>query len=56
MRRAALRVRIWNEIRSLADLPSEDLAGVLDDAFELTSSVRGRRYQRRRTEGWLSRS
>ena len=26
MRRAALRVRIWNEIRSLADLPSEDLA------------------------------
>ena len=35
MRRAALRVRIWNEIRSLADLPSEDLAGVLDDAFGL---------------------
>lgn len=35
MRRAALRVRIWNETRSLADLPSEDLAGVLDDAFDL---------------------
>lgn len=35
MRRAALRVRIWNEIRSLADLPSEDLAGTLDDAFDI---------------------
>ena len=35
MRRAALRVRIWNETRSLADLPSEILEGVLDDAFDL---------------------
>ena len=35
MRRAALRVRIWNEIRSLGDLSSADLAGVLDDAFDL---------------------
>ena len=35
MRRAALRVRIWNEIRSLGDLSSEDLAAVLDDAFNL---------------------
>ena len=35
MRRAALRVRIWNEIRSLADLPPENLADVLDDAFDL---------------------
>ena len=35
MRRAALRVRIWNETRSLADLPSGVLAGVLDDAFDL---------------------
>ena len=35
MRRAALRVRIWNEIRSLADLPSEHLACVLDDAFDI---------------------
>ena len=37
MRKAALRVRIWNEIRSLADLPSEQLAGVLDSAFEIDS-------------------
>ncbi len=35
MRRAALRARIWNEIRSLADLPSEHLADVLDDAFDI---------------------
>lgn len=35
MRRAALRVRIWNEIRSLADLPAETLARVLDGAFGL---------------------
>lgn len=35
MRRAALRVRIWNEIRSLADVPSQELVGLLDDAFEM---------------------
>lgn len=35
MRRAALRVRIWNEIRGLADLPSATLARVLDGAFDL---------------------
>ena len=35
MRQAALRVRIWNEVRSLADLPSEELTAVLDDAFDL---------------------
>ena len=35
MRRAILRVRIWNEIRSLADLPTETLACVLDEAFDL---------------------
>ena len=35
MRQAALRVRMWNEIRSLADLLPEDLAGVLDGAFGL---------------------
>ena len=35
MRRAVLQVRIWNEIRSLADLPSDDLAETLDDAFDL---------------------
>ena len=33
MRRAALRARIWNEIRSLADLPTDILASVLDRAF-----------------------
>lgn len=35
MRRAALLVRIWNEIRGLADLPTETLARVLDGAFDL---------------------
>ena len=35
MRRATLRVRIWNETRGLADLPSEELAGVMSDAFNL---------------------
>ena len=35
MRRAALRVRIWNEIRSLVDVPSEELVGLLDDAFDM---------------------
>ena len=40
MRRAILRVRIWNEIRSLADLPTETLACVLDEVFGLP--VQGR--------------
>ena len=40
MRRAVLRVRIWNEIRSLADLPIKALACVLDGAFGLP--VKGR--------------
>ena len=40
MRRAALRVRIWNEIRSLADLPTDALAGVLDRAFGLFAESR----------------
>ena len=35
MRRAVLRVRMWNEIRSLADLPAETLVCVLDEAFGL---------------------
>ena len=35
MRKAALRIRIRNEIRSLADLPPNHLAGVLDEAFNL---------------------
>ena len=33
MRRAILRVRMQNEIRSLADLPADILASVLDSAF-----------------------
>ena len=37
MRRAALRIRIRNEIRSLADLPSELLTGSLDDAFDIAT-------------------
>ncbi len=35
MRRAALRMRIWNETRSLADLPSEQLAVVIAAAFDI---------------------
>lgn len=35
MRRAVLRVRVWNEVRSLADLPAGTLERVLDRAFEL---------------------
>ena len=35
MRRAALRVRIWNEIRSLADLSADTLWSVLNRAFDL---------------------
>ena len=33
MRRAALRIRMWNEVRSLADIPPEEVAGILDEAF-----------------------
>ena len=40
MRRAVLRVRIWNEIRSLADLPAEALERVLDRAFEVPAEDR----------------
>ena len=40
MRRAILRVRIWNEIRSLADLPTETLACVLGEAFGLPAEGR----------------
>ncbi len=39
MRRAALRIRIWNEIRSLADLPSGELAGILDTAFDIPAEL-----------------
>ncbi len=34
MRHATVRVRIQNEIRSLAWLPGADLAQVMDRAFE----------------------
>lgn len=58
MRRAALRVRIWNETRSLADLPFEDMAGVVDDAFDLPrecedadTSAAGRRGGSAEAEG-----
>lgn len=40
MRRAALQIRIRNEIRSLADLPPDHLAAVLDDAFGLPAAER----------------
>lgn len=40
MRRAALQIRIRNEIRSLADLPPDHLTGVLDDAFDLPAASR----------------
>lgn len=35
MRRAILRIRIRNEIRSLADLPPDDLSSFLDGIFEV---------------------
>ena len=41
MRRAVLRVRIWNEIRSLGDLPPGHLADLLDDAFSIPAERRG---------------
>lgn len=44
MRRAILRIRIRNEIRSLADLPTADLAGLLDKMFgviDQTTPARG---------------
>ena len=39
MRQAVLRVRVWNETRSLADLPPKELADVLDDAFNVNQSA-----------------
>ena len=36
MRRAILRIRVRNEIRSLADLPASDLAEFLDGVFGVT--------------------
>ena len=35
MRRAVMRVRIWNEIRNLACLPADTLNTVVDEAFAL---------------------
>lgn len=40
MRKAALQIRIRNEIRSLADLPPDHLVAVLDDAFDLPAAAR----------------
>lgn len=40
MRKAALQIRIRNEVRSLADLPPDHLAGILDDAFDLPAAPR----------------
>ena len=42
MRRAVLRVRIWNEIRSLSDLSSDHLVELLDDAFGVPAEHRGK--------------
>lgn len=39
MRRAVLRIRIWNEIRSLSDLAPSMLAGTLDEAFGLPAEA-----------------
>lgn len=39
MRRAVLRVRIRNEIRSLAELPAEDLKTLLDEAFRVPARL-----------------
>lgn len=39
MRRAVLQVRIRNEIRSLADLPGQQLAKFLDGAFGVSSEM-----------------
>jgi hypothetical protein len=35
MRRAALRTRIWNELRTLSALPQSELAAIMDAAMEL---------------------
>lgn len=39
MRRAILRIRVWNEIRSLADLTAEHLERVLAEAFGLPFNI-----------------
>ena len=39
MRWVALRVRVWNETRSLSDLPPGDLATVLRNAFKMAHEV-----------------
>lgn len=35
MRRAALRTRIWNELRTLSSLPQSELAEIMDAAMEI---------------------
>lgn len=40
MRGAVLRIRVWNEVRSLSDLPAAELALVLDEAFGIATDKR----------------
>lgn len=39
MRRAALRTRIWNELRTLSSLPRSDLATIMDAAMEIPEAA-----------------
>jgi hypothetical protein len=39
MRRAALRTRIWNELRTLSSLPRSELAEIMDTAMEVPEAT-----------------
>jgi len=39
MRRAALRTRIWNELRTLSYLPESELAAIMDEAMEIPNAA-----------------
>ncbi|WP_269933502.1 hypothetical protein [Aminobacter sp. HY435] len=39
MRRAALRTRIWNELRTLSSLPRSELAAIMDEAMEISEAA-----------------
>lgn len=39
MRRAALRTRIWNELRTLSSLPRSELAAIMDTAMEIPETA-----------------
>ena len=56
MRQAILRVRVWNETRSLADLPREDLDIVLDCAFNVTQESEHTKLGASDSPGFSSRS